>query len=65
MTASSSRFRKALTTSAIRAARAAGLETFDIIPGPDGLPIIRARPKNDSGTPQDVLDELKDWANEA
>jgi len=56
---------KAATTAAIRCARAAGLECFDIIPGPDGLPIIRARPANDTGTPQDVLDELKAWADEA
>jgi hypothetical protein len=59
------KFRTAATTNAIRAARAAGLETFDIIPGPDGEPIIRARPANDTGTPQDVLDELREWAREA
>jgi len=58
------KYPKAATTAAIRCARAAGLEYFDIIPGPDGLPIIRARPANDTGTPQDVLDELKAWAGE-
>ena len=64
MTASQ-KFQKAATTHAIRCARAAGLESFDVIPGPNGLPIIRARPANDTGTPQDVLDELKAWADEA
>ena len=59
------KFQKAATTNAIRCARAAGLECFDVIPGPDGLPIIRARPANDSGTAQDVLDELRAWADEA
>lgn len=59
------KFQRSATMNAIRAARAAGLETFDVIPGPDGRPIIRARPANDTGTPQDVLDELKAWAREA
>lgn len=53
------KFQRAATANAIRAARAAGLESFDIIPGPDGTPIIRAHPVNASGTSQDILDELR------
>lgn len=62
--ASQHKFQKAATASAIRAARACGLDSFDVVPGPNG-PIIRVRPANDSGTAQDVLDELKAWADEA
>lgn len=59
------KFQRAATVNAIRAARACGLESFDVVPGPDGLPIIRVRPANDTGTPQDVLDELKALSDEA
>ncbi len=59
------KFHRAATANAIRAARACGLESFDVVPGPDGLPIIRVRPANDTGTSQDVLDELKALSDEA
>ncbi|MBU3971550.1 MAG: hypothetical protein KKE42_14840 [Alphaproteobacteria bacterium] len=58
------KFQKAATASAIRAARACGLDSFDVLPGPNG-PIIRVRPASDSGTPQDILDELKELSFEA
>jgi hypothetical protein len=35
------RFRQADVTKAIKAARAAGLTTFDVMIGADGMPIIR------------------------
>jgi len=49
---------------AIRAARAAGIESFDILPSPTGQPIIRVRPAGSTDTPQDVLDEIQEWARE-
>lgn len=56
------RFRSSEVTRAIKAARAAGVECFDVVIGPDGMPIVRVRPAVANDTPQDVLDEISRWA---
>lgn len=56
-------FKQSDFTRAMKATIAAGITAFDIIPGPSGEPIIRVRPGPSSDTPQDVLDELRDWEN--
>jgi hypothetical protein len=61
----SSRFKASDYTRAIRAARAAGLDAFDVVPQPNGPPLIRVRPPVGEGTTQDVLDEIREWAREA
>lgn len=59
-----SRFKASELTRAIKAARAAGVESFDVIFGPDGAPIVRIRPAAANDTPQDVIDEINAWASE-
>lgn len=56
-----SRFKQSDFTRAIRATLAAGITAFDVIPGPEGQPIVRVRPTPGTETPQDVLDELREW----
>jgi hypothetical protein len=59
-----SAFKASDITRAIKATRAAGIETFDVIPGPNGEPIIRIRPAAANDTPQDIIDEIEAWARE-
>lgn len=56
---SGARFRSSEVTRAIKAARAAGEDTFDVVIGPQGTPIVRVRPKAANDTPQDILDEIE------
>lgn len=53
------RFRSSEVTRAIKAARAAGLDAFDVVIGHEGTPIVRVRPKAANDTPQDILDEIE------
>lgn len=57
-----SRFRSSELTRAIRAAKAAGVDNFDVVIGEDGLPVIRIRgaAANDAG--HDVDAEIEAWA---
>jgi hypothetical protein len=57
----SAAFKQSDVTRAIRAAKAAGLESFDVIMAADGTPMIRVRPANGNDVPQDLLDELEAW----
>lgn len=58
----SARFKASELTRAIKATRAAGVEAFDVVFGPDGQPIVRIRPAAANDTPIDVLDEIAAWA---
>lgn len=55
-------YRTPLVTRAIRAARAGGLDNFDVVIGPGGLPIIRVRSNSD--TTDHLIDELEAWDRE-
>lgn len=57
------RFRSSEVTRAIRAARAAGIESFDVVIGPDGLPVVRVRPGPANDRAHDVDAEIEAWAS--
>ena len=50
-------------TRAIRAARAAGVESFEATLDDSGRPVIKVRPANDRGEAA-VREELEAWARE-
>ena len=58
-----SRFRSSEVTRAIRAARAAGVDNFDVVIGADGLPIVRVRPAVANDARHDVDAEIEAWAS--
>lgn len=58
----SARFKSSELARAARAMRAAGVESYDVLFASDGTPIVRVRPAAANDTPQDVLDEIAEWA---
>lgn len=56
------RFRGSEVTRAIKATKAAGIDSFEVHIGPDGTPIIRVRPGPANDVSGDVEDEISRWA---
>jgi hypothetical protein len=59
------RFKQREVIVMMKAAQQAGVSSYDVVIGREGLPIVRVRPAAQSSTSQDILDEINEWADEA